>query len=191
MTTDAPLQNVARKRKPATAPETTDKSLSPELAALLGMTSLKVQAEPWTPMDHALRWAKRKLYVFPCERFLGTPLVGEWPTKASMDRDQIITWWAQVPDADIAAVPHKSGHFVVVATAAEDGPASLAEFEEEHGPLPAEFRYENYWGDEHAWIKGEAVTSHHRLGRGLHVLGAGHFVYLPPSWAPDNRFEQE
>jgi hypothetical protein len=33
------------------------------------------------------------------------------------------------------------------------------------------------------WLKGTAYTSHHVLGRGVHVLGRGHRVFLPPSVA--------
>ena len=54
--------------------------------------------------------------------------------------------------------------------------------------LPAEFDYLDRWGSRFLWLKGCAYTSHHRIGEGLHVLGAGHCVFLPPSYTPHRNF---
>ena len=140
-------------------------------------------------LDHALRWADRGLSIFPCQRFLGRPIVTgtaktTWYTEATGNRSAIVSWWSATPDADIAAVPEMSGHFVLIATG-ERGRDSLYALEDEHGDLGGEFEYENAWGDLHLWFKGSALTSHNVIGKGLHIIGAGNFVYLAPSFAPD------
>jgi hypothetical protein len=151
-----------------------------DIQALIGGT----EQQPEAMLDWALHWAGRELCIFPVWRFLGLPLIENWYAEASRERGVVISWWTQEPEADVAAVPDKSGHFAIVASS-EEGQASLADLEARHGKLPAEFRYVNPYGDEHLWVRGHANTSHHRLGRGIHVLGAGHFVYLPASIAPD------
>lgn len=165
--------------------------LPPELAKRIGMQTAEKAPEPLLMLDWALRWATRDLHVFPCQRFLGIPLVAKWYAAATDDAARIVEWWSEWPEADIAGVPDKSGHFVIVASG-EEGAESLADIEAEYGVLPTSFRYFNRSGDsEHLWLKGSAVTSHHRLGRGLRVLGGGHYVYLPASWAPDHLWRAE
>jgi hypothetical protein len=166
--------------------------LSPALARLIGIIApdCNEENEPETMLDCALQWARKGLCLFPCRRFLGTPLVAKWYSAATACPEAIVAWWTETPDADIAAVPDRSGHFAIVA-AGNLGNASLIEFEARRGELPAEFRYETPYGDTHVWLKGSAYTSHHKLGRGLHVLGAGHFLYLPPSLAPDHTWTRE
>jgi hypothetical protein len=163
-------------------------------AALLermGVQTEDEKPEPLIMLDWAMNWAKQSIHVFPCRRYLGSPLTPRWYAEATTSKAQIVEWWSTSPEADIAGVPDRSGHFVIVASG-DEGADSLAEIEAEHGPLPTDFRYLNRTEDsEHLWLKGSAITSHNRLGRGLHVLGAGHFVYLPVSWAPDHHWKEE
>jgi hypothetical protein len=144
--------------------------------------------EPTTNLDWALRWQERGLYLFPCKPALGLPIPEKWWSKASKDRSIIVDWWNEHKDADIAVVPERSNHFVISAVG-EAGQDSLAALEEEYGPFNPEFEYENRWGSRHLWIlnslTGHALSSHDLLGKGIHVFGAGTYVYLPPSVAPD------
>ena len=163
--------------------------MTKKLAQLIGVKEGKKGEagwiEPVTPLDHALDWAEQGVHVFPCEQHLGTPLVKNWYGAATTDRGAIVNWWSEFPTADIGAVPGRSDHFVIAVHADEGGIASLAEIEAEHGKLPYdEICTENRWGDVFYWFKGQAVTSHHKLGRGIHVLGAGMRVFLPCSYAP-------
>jgi len=163
--------------------------LSKKLAQLIGVQpppghTWENKEDPETMTDWAVKWANEGLYIFPCARYLGEPMLNDWFKKATCDEDQICEWWGRWPEADIGAVPSKSGHFVVAAFRDEGGIVSLDELEEQHGKLPTEYRYHNNIGDEFLWLSGRAYTSHHRLGRGIHVLGKGHMVFLPASWAP-------
>lgn len=135
--------------------------------------------EPQTKLDWAIRWARKGLHVLPCKQWLGSP-IGDATTHDGL----IIRAWTKHPDADIAAVPHMSGHFVI-ATVGDRGRASLDALEEKYGDLSPDFQTENRWGDLHLWFKGEALTSHNLLSPGLHVYGFGTIVYMPPSAAPD------
>lgn len=159
--------------------------LSPELATLFGVK--QAGAEPSVMLYHALRWAARGIRVFPVVRYLGEPYSDKWYAEASVIPATIIQWWNTWKDADICAVPDKSGHYVVAAFEDEGGLDSLAELEAQHGDIEgADFEYEDCWGNLFFWFKGQAYTSHHKVGRGIHVLGTGHRVYLPPSLAPHN-----
>ncbi len=137
---------------------------------------------PHTRLDWALWWARRGMAVFPAEQFLGTPLEPKWYSAATSECPAIVAWWATSPDADIAAIPARTGHYVLVARG-ERGRISLFELEDECGGLAPDFFYETRWGDLHVWLKGEAYSN--SLAPGLDVIGPGRFIYLPPSAAPD------
>jgi hypothetical protein len=174
----------------------TDTIITPELARRIGLkVSGDERPKPETMLDWALRWAARGVHVFPCARCLGSPLVRDWYRQATAITSQLVEWWSEWRDADVAGVPSKSGHYLIIAAGAT-GADSLAEIEAEYGRLPAEFRYMTARGEsEHLWMKCDPadypITSHHRLGRGLHVIGAGQYVYLPASWAPDHIWNRE
>ena len=135
-----------------------------------------------TKLDHALGYASRGLHVFACDEFLGLPLIDNWYGGATDKREQVVHWWSNAPTADIAAVPEKSGHYVIIVTG-QPGRESLALFESEHGTLKPAFRYCNHWDCEHLWFVGSSHSA--RIGEGLHLIGAGRYVYLSPSLAPD------
>jgi Bifunctional DNA primase/polymerase, N-terminal len=90
-----------------------------ELARLIGAAE-DSEARPIGKLDWALRWAKQGLHVFPCEHFTGIPLVSNWYRAAATQKATIAEWWSENPTADPAAVPDKSGHYVILAIR-EDG----------------------------------------------------------------------
>jgi hypothetical protein len=177
-------------------------TMHPDLARRLGIISDvpggQDAPEPSTMLDWSLHWAARGFFVFPAERHLGTPYVDDWHSQATTEPGRIVKWFSQTADdrrdfynADIGSAPDRSGHFVVSAHHDEGGLVSLEDIEANYDPLPAELDYFDRWGSRFIWLKGRAYTSHHKLGRGLHVLGAGHFVFLPPSYTPHRNFERE
>jgi hypothetical protein len=147
---------------------------------------------PVNQMAWALQWGERGLVVFPATRFLGDPLLPNWYQAANKfgtggackGQASIISWWAQWPDADIAAVPWRSGHFVVVAVKKEGGYESLKKLRRDLPKL--DFEHWAPWGEHHLWFKTNSLvqSSSHRLGPGIHVVGPGRYVFLPNSRAP-------
>jgi hypothetical protein len=149
-------------------------------------------ARPVSPMDWALHWQDKGLILFPCSRFLGDPLLPNWFAPANKfgtggackGQTSIVSWWTQWPDADIAAVPWRSNHFVVVAVRDEGGYESLQKVR--HDLPKLDFEHWAPWGEHHMWFKTSSLvqSSSHRLGRGLHVVGPGRYVFLPNSRSP-------
>ena len=139
---------------------------------------------PETMLGWAIGWAERGIHVFPCKSFLGSPIPLKWYREATTDVAQIVEWWSETPNADIAAVPDRSGHFVIAAVG-PNGLASLKALERQHGDLSPLFTTQTACSSLHLWFKGRALTSRNFLGSGLHVCGPGTFVYMPASLAPD------
>jgi hypothetical protein len=165
---------------------------APDVSGLLGLRKKGHSGDPVSMMDWALHWQERGLVLFPCSKFLGDPLLQNWYAPANKfgnggatnGRASVIMWWSQWPYADIAAVPHKSEHFVIIAVKEEGGYDSLGKI---RGDLPdLDFKHWAPWGEHHLWFKSSSLvqTSHHRLGRGLHVMGPGTYVFLPRSSSP-------
>lgn len=136
--------------------------------------------EPQTMMDFALHWSRQGLCVFPCENYVGQPLVEKWHKAATNNASQIAEFWSAHPEADIACVPDRSGHFVI-GIVGKIGLASLRKIEGEHGRLKPAFVVNNRWGNQYLFFSGVALSSHDELGKGVHVFGTGRYLFLPPS----------
>jgi Bifunctional DNA primase/polymerase, N-terminal len=175
-----------------------------ELARLIGVTADGDPPDAFSSdkltvmLDWALYWARQGLHVFPAIPKLGTPtFIRHWHSDAvampeksasSSAKNTIIQWWSKRPDADIGCVPSKSGHFVIAAIQCEGGLESLKRIEEEFGAVTPDFETGNTRDDRFLWFKGQAPTNYQGFGARLYVLGAGHYVLLPPSQAPSPRF---
>lgn len=138
--------------------------------------------EPQTMMDWALHWARKGLHVFPCENYVGNPLVEKWHKAATKNASQISEFWSAFPDADIACVPDLSGHFAI-GIVGNTGLASLQKIEGAYGKLSPALVVKNRWNNQYLFFCGGALSSHDELGLGVHVFGAGRYLFLPPSLA--------
>lgn len=125
--------------------------------------------------------------VLPCQPSGKTPILKDWPNRASTDPDVITSWWRDQPTANIAvATGPGSGIFVLDVDGAE-GEAALAELERKHGPLPDLFPQQrsgsgNGWHAFLAWPEGRTIrNSAGRIGRGIDVRGEGGACMLAPS----------
>jgi hypothetical protein len=154
----------------------------PAIARMIGADP-DYETEPATQLDWALHWADKGLHVFPCKRGLGLPITERWWKEATLEKENIINWWTQWPAADIGCVPAKSGHYVI-SVLGQHGHNTLRKLESEYGDFAPEFTTETRWGGLHMWFRGCALSSRDLIGAGIHVFGAGTFLYLPHSWAP-------
>ena len=168
----------------AVSPGELPSGLARKIGAAPELPALGQAAMPQTMLDWAISWAALKLCVFPCKRFLGTPIPSKWYREATFDIGQLVEWWSETPDVDIAAIPDRSGHFVI-RTVGSQGRKSLKVLEKEHGELSPVIKTEAACSSLHLWFRGRALTSRNLLGEGLHVCGPGTFVYMPASLAPD------
>jgi Bifunctional DNA primase/polymerase, N-terminal len=140
----------------------------------------KLATSPRTILGCALHWAQCGLRLFPCTRFTGLPLVQNWPRSASDKDAQIVEWWSEWPNADIAALPDSAGCYVLVAID-EYGLDRLDEIENHCGDRIMETVGAD--GALRIWFAGRAPSQ--RLTSGLYVFGVGSYLYMPPSLAPD------
>lgn len=163
----------------------------------------------------ALRYAAAGLPVFPlhtvrpdgacsCGRECGKdkgkhPRQGGGFKNATTEENRVRNWWRAIyRGANIGirtGEPLRSGGFLSVLDVdpRNDGDASLAEWEEEHGTLPDTFTVRTGGGGWHYYFRTpEPLPANARLGLdGLDVKSAGGYVIAPPSLHPLGRYELE
>lgn len=119
-----------------------------------------------TMRETALGLAARGFKIFPLKA--GTknqPLLKGWQDAATSDPRQIIAWWTQYPDANVAV--HCAGMVVLDVDAHKGGFDSLALLEQEIG-LEATYEVETPRGGRHIYYRCAEPVSN-----GVDVLGRG------------------
>jgi hypothetical protein len=129
-----------------------------------------------TMLDHAIDYARRGYYVFPCAPFKKNPIVKNGFLSATTDQEQIREWWKQNPKANIG-----------IRTGAESGIIVLDE--DEHDAIknngfcvPATAKVSTQKGY-HYYFKhpGKPVRNKVKFAPGLDTRGDGGYVVAPPS----------
>ena len=87
-----------------TSPGTLPHDLARRIGADPDFNEIHDQPSPQTMLGWAIRWAQRGLHLFPCKSFLGSPIPQKWYSVATSDIAQLVEWWNEIPNADIAAV---------------------------------------------------------------------------------------
>ena len=114
------------------------------------------------------------------------PRIKDWPNQASGDAVVIREWWRKWPDANVAILTGARSGIVVAdidCHGDSDGLARLAEWEAEHGPLPATMSVRTGGGGRHLYFSapGEALPKG-KLPNGMgDFLADRGFVLAPPS----------
>lgn len=143
-------------------------------------------ASPPDRLQAALDYARSGLPVFPCMPGGKTPLIKDWPNKATTDEEQIREWWRRWPNANIG-IPTgpRSGFLILDVDLDKSGFGSLEALTNEHGELPRTPKVKTGRGGMHIYFRypaGEEIrNSAGLLGVGLDVRGAGGYVVAPPS----------
>jgi hypothetical protein len=145
-------------------------------------------------LDAAIRIAAEGHRIFPCDDSK-RPRV-PWRDAATTSIATIDRWWREWPDALIGHPTgmrsSSSGSWceVVIDVDVKRGAyglETLAELEQDHGPLPETCTSRTRSGGQHRWFwtRAEIRNSAGKVGRreavGLDVRGEGGFVIVPPS----------
>lgn len=129
-------------------------------------------------LDAALAYAERGWRVHPCKPRAKTPLLKDWPGKASTDADTITAWWQQWPAANVAIAT--GGGLLVLDL---DGEAGQASANGRHLPVTPCARTGG--GGVHYLYRD---PHQHRNAAGLlpgvDVRGEGGYIIAPPGIHP-------
>jgi P4 family phage/plasmid primase-like protien len=141
----------------------------------------------------ALQYAQRSMPVFPCKQDK-SPATPNGFYGAATDEAQIRRWWSQQPDSLLGlSTGEASGLFVLDVDNGEEGRASLAKLETEHGPLPETYAVSTPGNRSKGKAPGEQLYFRYPegvekvkstvsvLGANLDVRGDGGYVIAPPS----------
>ena len=159
-----------------------------------------------TPVEAALRYARRGWPVFPCHHPSSTsgcscgndgcaspgkhPRTRRGLLDASTHRSVIERWWSTWPEANVAIRTGTQGRrglglLVLDVDPRHGGETSLVQLVDQHGPLPATRTADTGGGGRHMYFAhlggGTIRNSASALGPGLDVRGDGGYVVAPPS----------
>jgi hypothetical protein len=146
----------------------------------------------------ALALAKRGLPVHPCRPNSKLPALNNWPEQATVDPEQIRTWWSWWPRADVAIMCGGPARLLVVdVDPAAGGRLDKVDQEGEY-TLPPTVMVSTPSGGVHVWLrvpKGRELPGNSvaKLGPGIDTRCTRGYVLCPPSiingrayrWHPD------
>ena len=147
-------------------------------------------------LEHALRYAKYGLAVFPIRERGKAPQFKSWQDNCTTDPEAIKTIWSRNPQYNIGiATGSKSDGLLVVDVDNHDadGMSSLKEWEHEHGELPETATVITGSGGIHMYYRStEIVTGRTNVLPGVDIRAEGNLIVAPPSIHPNgNRYEWE
>lgn len=145
-------------------------------------------------LEHALLYVDLGWHVFPCKPDDKRPLTPHGFKDATTDPARIREWFAQWPDANLAAATGAASGFVALDVDKKDGAPgfeSLHALEQEHGALPATMASQTPSGGKHFLFAhpGRVVkNSASLLAPGIDIRGDGGYVVTPPSLVNGKRY---
>lgn len=118
-----------------------------------------------------------------------SPLTWSGHKDATKSEAQIRSWWAAWPDAMIGVPTGDVVGYFVLDVDRPDGPASLAELEALHGPLPETVTQKTGSGGEQRFFLmptdgREVRNTTSKIGKNLDIRGTGGYVIVAPSIHP-------
>ena len=144
-------------------------------------------------LDEVLRLATQGWRLIPCKPRDKTPLIKEWPQRASSDPLVIAAWSREYPGCNWAVLTGLGSRVFVLDIDGAKGRAALATLETQHGPLPATLT--SYTGrndgGEHRWftfpVGRNLRNSTAKIGPALDIKADGGYTIVPPSIHPTGR----
>ena len=139
-------------------------------------------------MRAALKYANDyQWYVFPLQRRRKTPLIPEWPTKATIDPPTIREWWIRNPGSNIGIACGPSKLVVVdcdVKNEAVNGLEAWLDLKTEHDISDATITQKTPSGGEHILYHSNGSGIHNSSGKlapGIDIRAEGGYIVAPPS----------
>lgn len=151
----------------------------------------EAEVQPIPARERLARAARRYavelgLPIFPCRPREKTPLTTHGVHDASVDELQVVRWWKQWPDANIALAT--GGGLVVLDIDGPEGEQSLAALIAVHGPLPDTPEQLTGKGRHLLFsVDGETRNTSRKLGDGLDTRGDGGYIIVAPSIHPSGK----
>ncbi len=141
-------------------------------------------------LDAALAYAREGLAVFRCASHTKIPIGGHGVYDATTDKDTIVKWWGDTPNANVAiACGAISGKLLVLDVDPRHwGDIELARLEAVYGTLPPTRQVKTGRGGIHLYFhlpdewNGKLKK---QLAPGIDLQGDGRYVMAPPSTHPD------
>ena len=135
---------------------------------------------------HALGYAKRGIHVFPLGAGAKTPITAHGFEDATIDQDQINTWWRNTPDANIGIACGASGWAVIDFDTAKEEYGEESEeirltLEREYPTLTTRTRSGGY---HYIYSQPETPTvrnSEKKIAPAVDTRGEGGYIVAPPS----------
>jgi Bifunctional DNA primase/polymerase, N-terminal len=153
--------------------------------------------DDWTVTEAGLWYAANGFPVFPvhcapngrcscgesdCEHPGKHPHTRNGFKDATTDREQIVRWWRDWPDANIAIPTGKvSGLLVVDIDPRNGGNESWDSFIAKHGPSPPTAEQLSGGGGRHIAFSDPGVRAPKELAPGIDVKSAGGYIIVAPS----------
>lgn len=145
-------------------------------------------------LEAALRYAALGWRVFPLRVRGKEPIIDNGSTGATNDINQIRTWWARWPNANIGLA---TGHqfFILDVDPRHNGDESLESLELNNGSLPPTLQQISGGGGQHRAFRippGLRIpNSQGKIANGLDIKGAGGYIVAWPSIHPDTGRQYE
>lgn len=144
--------------------------------------------------EWALSYADRGLAVFPLRPRDKRPMTENGCKNATTNRQQILSWWNNWPDANIGiATGSRSGGLVVIDLDVDEdkginGYETLKAWQRENSELPETWQSITGRGGYHL-IYRDSANNHNRVGlyEGIDIRGEGGYIVAPPSIHPNGK----
>lgn len=147
-----------------------------------------------SPVETALQYASKGMFVFPCWPGAKTPIPERGLLEATLDTEQIKNWWKDYPNANVAISCGPSGVVVIDIDPRHQGDLSFEALREELGKETFETKSQiTPGGGAHYFFRApedEPVQNSdgrtNGLGSGIDVRASGGYVLVPPSVNKEN-----
>lgn len=154
---------------------------SPRLKSLLSFLD---RGWPLLPLHYPIGKDKCSCSKKDCSSAGKHPMTKHGLHDASLEESQILKWWRDVPNANVAIrTGVESGIVVLDIDPRHDAIHSLAELERQYGPLPTTLKVRTGGDGWHYYFlhPGVKVTNRVNILPGLDFRGDGGYIISPPS----------